>query len=94
MEALYATFVARVAEGRKLDEAAVRRLGGGRIWSGLRALEGGLVDALGGPLEAVADAARRAGLAVDEGFELEFHPRRPRWLSWPDWWTGGAGASP
>jgi len=80
MEALYETFVERVAEGRGLEPEAVRRLGGGRVWSGRGALRGGLVDRLGGPLEAIADALRRAGIAEGERYLLELHPRRPRWL--------------
>ncbi|MGH0038102.1 MAG: signal peptide peptidase SppA [Myxococcota bacterium] len=92
MEALYATFVARVAEGRGLSEDAVRKLGGGRVWSGRRALGGGLVDRLGGPLEALGEAAERAGFSVDTRFGVEVHPRHPGWLDWRGWLTGGAGA--
>ena len=41
----------------------VRSLAGGRVMSGTRALEHGLVDRLGGPLEALAEVRRRAGLS-------------------------------
>ncbi|MEE8581484.1 MAG: signal peptide peptidase SppA [Myxococcota bacterium] len=78
MQAVYETFLARVATGRKLSLEAVGRLAQGRIWSGLRAKSLGLVDAIGGPLEALQEACRRAGLVAGERFVLEFHPRRRR----------------
>ena len=85
-EAAYRTFLERVAAGRDLPLAAVRGAAGGRIWSGARALRLGLVDALGGPLEALAEVRRRAGLLRGERSLVEVHPRlRPfpglRWLS-------------
>lgn len=78
MRALYDVFVRRVAAGRKMDVDAVERVAGGRIWSGRKALEVGLVDAIGGPLEAIEDARRRAGIPEGERCQLEVLPRRPR----------------
>jgi protease-4 len=54
VEGVYEQFVARVAEGRGMDPDAVKRVGGGRVWTGAQALEIGLVDELGGLYEAVA----------------------------------------
>jgi protease-4 len=84
MEALYTTFLDRVAEGRAMSRRSVEKLAGGRVWSGLRARELGLIDALGGPLEALAETRRRAGIGEDERVLLEIHPRRPRFggLRW------------
>lgn len=81
MRAVYETFLGRVAQGRGLSLEVVRRLAGGRVWSGTRALELGLVDRLGGPLEALAEARRRAGLLPEERCLLEVHPRVPRLAS-------------
>ena len=78
LEAVYDIFVDRVAEGRGLTAERVNRIAQGRVWSGSRARSLGLVDALGGPLEALREVRRRAGLAEDARFLLEFHPRRPR----------------
>jgi protease-4 len=75
---LYDTFLERVAEGRRLDLGAVERLARGRVWSGRAAQGAGLVDAIGGPLEAIAEVRRRAGLAPDAPFLLEVYPRGPR----------------
>jgi protease-4 len=85
MQAVYDTFVDRVAEGRGLERAAVERLARGRVWSGARARELGLVDALGGPLEALREVRRLAGLRDDERVVLELHPRRSRLASLRPW---------
>jgi protease-4 len=78
MEALYATFVDRVARGRGLAADAVHRVAQGRVWSGARATRVGLVDAIGGPLEAIDELRARAGIAPTEPFSLEIHPRLSR----------------
>jgi protease-4 len=75
MAAVYATVVARVAEGRGLSRAAVETAAQGRVWSGTKARALGLVDALGGPLEALREARRRAGLREGERALVELHPR-------------------
>jgi protease-4 len=91
MAALYDTFVDRVASGRGLSIADTRKVAEGRVWSGRRAREVGLVDAIGGPLEALHSVCRRAGLERGDPFLLERHPRLlrlrgladvARWLPW------------
>ena len=47
----------------------------GRIWSGGRAVGLGLVDTLGGPLEALRELRGRAGRAEGERYLLDLHPR-------------------
>jgi protease-4 len=78
MKALYELFLERVAEGRSMSRDDVARVAQGRIWSGLRAKALGLVDGLGGPLEALLEVRRRAGIPVEESILLEIHPRIPR----------------
>jgi protease-4 len=75
MSALYASFVDRVARGRGLAREAVLRAAEGRVWSGTRAAQLRLVDALGGPLEALCDLRRRAGFAPGETASLRVLPR-------------------
>ena len=70
IDAVYALFLDRVAEGRKLPRDEVEKLAGGRVWTGAQALERKLVDRLGGLSEAVDAARERAGLARDERVEL------------------------
>ena len=63
MEKVYQTFKQRVTEGRgKALKGELEPLAGGRVFSGSRALELGLVDALGGLSEAIAHAAKAAGM--------------------------------
>jgi protease-4 len=78
MIALYETFIDRVAQGRGLSLEDIREVAEGRVWSGSRARQVGLVDAIGGPLEALLAVRRRAGLQRDEPVLLERHPRLPR----------------
>ena len=64
---IYETFLDRVAEGRGgLTKEQVRLIAGGRVYTGNRALEIGLVDRLGGLDDAIAAAAELAGLEADE----------------------------
>ena len=58
----YRQFVQKVADGRKLTFEHVDSIGQGRIWSGLDARRVGIVDTLGGFLEAVAYAKKVAKL--------------------------------
>jgi len=62
VDAMYAQFVAAVAEGRKLSPARVRELADGRIYTGSQAQELGLVDELGDFYDAVEGTAALAGL--------------------------------
>jgi len=57
---VHGQFIRAVADGRKLDVEAVRKLADGRIFSGEQAKALGLVDALGNQEDAVADVARMA----------------------------------
>jgi protease-4 len=79
MEAVYDVFLRRVEQGRKLARPELERVAQGRIWSGARALGLGLVDALGGPLEAIREVRARAGLAVGEPAVLDVFPRGVSW---------------
>jgi protease-4 len=78
MKAVYELFLERVAEGRSMTRDEVNRIAQGRIWTGRRAESLGLVDGLGGPLEALTEVRRRAGIAPGEPILLELHPRLPR----------------
>jgi protease-4 len=62
MDRIYANFVARVAQGRKLPPDRVREIAKGRVWTGVQAKELGLVDEVGGFYDAVAKAQSLAGL--------------------------------
>lgn len=62
----YDQFVERVSDGRGLDYEEVDAIGRGRVWTGEQAVERGLVDQLGGLLDAIAEASDLAGLSGRE----------------------------
>jgi protease-4 len=64
IQASYDTFIERVATARAMTPEAADAVARGRIWSGVRAIEVGLVDRYGGLREAVDRAARMAELPV------------------------------
>lgn len=70
VEGFYQTFLQRVADGRDMEIAAVDAIGQGRVWTGIDALELGLVDTLGGLQTAVNIAAREAGIENYRIYEL------------------------
>ena len=61
----YDQFTKRVAEGRGLRQTYVDSIGQGRVWSGVDAIEIGLVDQLGDMEDAIAYAAEKANLGSD-----------------------------
>jgi len=62
LDDMYDQFVTAVAQGRGLARAQVLAVADGRVYSGRRAKELGLVDALGGLDEAVRSAGILAGI--------------------------------
>ena len=67
----YELFTRRCAEGRGISQDSIKVIGEGRVWSGTKALEIGLVDELGSLQNAIAKAAELAGL---EQYELAEYP--------------------
>ena len=59
---VHSQFVSAVAKGRGMDEAKVRKLADGRVYSGAQAKELGLVDQFGTLQDAIELAAKRVGL--------------------------------
>lgn len=62
IDEVHAAFVEVVAAGRGMPEDTVRRIADGSVYTGRRALELGLVDALGYEDDALAEAAERGGI--------------------------------
>lgn len=71
IEQVYKTFVSHVAQGRKMNFAAVDSIAQGRVWSGTEALKIGLVDKIGGLNAAIAEAAR---LSKTENYSTQNYP--------------------
>lgn len=80
LDRAYNDFTDKAAQGRGLSAEQIDRAAKGRVWSGARAKELGLVDALGGYLRAIELAREAAGLAPDAAVEIVDYPRRLGWL--------------
>jgi protease-4 len=90
VDAYYAAFVSRVAQGRKLTEARARKLATGEVWLGQRAAELGLVDEVGDLERAVELAAELAGVPA-KGAPVRL--RRPFFTRLVDRFTVSAAAA-
>lgn len=68
----YEDFLNKVARGRKKNRDEVNEVAQGRVWTGQKALEIGLVDGIGGLDRAMAAAAKLAGI---EKYRVTEFPR-------------------
>jgi protease-4 len=66
----YESFRDKAAASRGMSVEAMQEVAQGRVWSGRRAAQLGLVDAVGGVSRAVQLAKQAAGLKLDEGVRL------------------------
>jgi protease-4 len=71
MQSVYDLFISRVVDGRKLPREKVEEHAQGRIWSGKQGLDRGLVDQLGGVLDAIRHARKLADLGEDSPVTVE-----------------------
>ncbi len=62
VEDVYETFITHVSEGRGMSKRDVDNIGQGRVWSGIDALEIGLIDEIGGLEDAIVSAAELSDL--------------------------------
>jgi len=74
MRDIYGSFIQGVAEGRHMKVEAVDKIGQGRVWSGERARQLGLVDELGGLDTAIAAAKTLAKIPPAEPASLIYLP--------------------
>lgn len=72
----YDRFVGIVGEGREKSYDEVHEIARGRVWSGEAAKEIGLVDEIGGFMDAIGKAKELAGIDASVTPRLEYYPRR------------------
>lgn len=78
VEDIYRRFTGLVARARDLPAARVDEIGQGRVWAGGTAQQLRLVDRFGGLDDAIAAAAKRAGLPADARvIDVEVQPSLP-----------------
>lgn len=83
----YDLFLTRCAEGRGMTKEAIDHIGQGRVWTGARAKELGLVDELGGLDRAIEIAVEKAGV---EAYTLMSYPaKKSAWEQLKDFNAGG-----
>ncbi|MDH3254996.1 MAG: signal peptide peptidase SppA [Acidobacteriota bacterium] len=75
LDRIYGDFVDKVATGRGLSREEAERVARGRVWTGEKALELGLVDVLGGYPTALAEIRQALGLDDEETLKLKIFPR-------------------
>lgn len=69
----YEQFVGRVAKGRKMSIASVKRIAEGRVWDAISAQRIGLVDSLGNLQKAIEWTAKKAN--ISDKYELTVYPK-------------------
>ena len=86
MDEVYTVFTGRVADGRKLPIEKVKELAQGRVWTGTKAKELGLVDEIGGLDVAIAKAQELGKVSADT--DLEVYPPSPTLRDVVQGWGG------
>jgi protease-4 len=74
IDTIYVQFKQKVAGGRKKSMEFVDSIAQGRVWSGTKAVEIGLVDRIGSLDDAIAAAAAKAGV---KSYWLKEYPGKP-----------------
>ena len=83
----YDLFLTRCAEGRNMSKEEVDKVAQGRVWTGTRAKQLGLVDELGGLDKAIEIAVAKAGV---ETYTLMNYPaKKSAWEQLKDFNAGG-----
>ena len=90
VEDVYGTFISHVAEGRGKTTAEIDSIGQGRVWSGINAIEIGLIDEFGGLTDAIAEAAKLAKL---DNYRIKEYPEHKDFMKeFMEELTGGFSA--
>lgn len=74
MEDTYQQFTSKAAEGRDMPIEQLKKLAGGKVYTGRQAVGNGLVDELGTLDDAIAAAKKLAGVADDEKVRIQNLP--------------------
>jgi len=72
---LYASFTEKVASGRNMEIQKVEAVAQGRVFSGVRALEAGLIDSIGGLSDALRIARSLAEISQNKNIRYDEYPK-------------------
>lgn len=74
----YDLFVKRCADGRNMKDEDIRKIAEGRVWTGQKAKEIGLVDEIGGLNKAIQLAAK---LGKSEKYRMVYYPEKKDFMT-------------
>lgn len=74
----YETFTQKAADARGMTQDELKKIAGGRVWSGTQALDNGLVDKLGSFNDAIELAAIAAG--IEDDYSVVYYPKEKPFL--------------
>lgn len=74
----YERFTQKAADGRNMAIEDLKKVAGGRVWTGKTAKELGLVDILGGLTESIEVAAAMSGISDD--YSVRYYPQKQNLL--------------
>ncbi len=80
IDEFYKVFVAKAAEGRHMTYEAVDQIARGRIWTGEQGLKNGLVDKLGGLMDAIQMAKEMSGIPLGQHVKVLIYPKQETFL--------------
>ncbi|MDA3864570.1 MAG: signal peptide peptidase SppA [Deltaproteobacteria bacterium] len=75
----YQRFLNTVSQGRKISQKILKKLAGGRVWTGKEAKKSGLVDENGGLFQAIGWAKAKAGLSKDSRVYFVYPSPQSKW---------------
>jgi protease-4 len=75
----YIDFTSKAAQGRNMPVEKLREYAEGRVWTGVDAKQRGLVDVLGDLDDAIAIAAKSAGLG--DNYQVRYYPEPESFIS-------------
>lgn len=76
VDSIYTKFINLVAAGRDMAVDSVDAIGGGRIWSGLQAINNGLINECGTMRDAIELAAKKAG--IEDTYSVKTYSGAPK----------------
>lgn len=75
MDDFYKDFTSKAAQGRNMKVESIDEIGQGRVWSGVKGKEIGLVDELGGLQKAIEVAKQLAKIPANNSTQLVEYPK-------------------
>src|SRR5215470_238991 len=88
LDDVHQQFISAIAVGRKMDEAVVRKLADGRVYSGEQAKRLGLVDQIGDFQDAIALAAKAGGISGEPRLIQAQTHKKAWWQQLLSFWLG------